>query len=101
MEIFVPFPIELFKNTPSVVTYTVEVTFAGGGISPFVKFFITPYLLIFAANVEFVRTKPCPSASSIIGWLFSSRASDSVISGFEKSTPVSIIAIVTPLPVTL
>ena len=55
---------------------------------------------MFAANVAFVRTNPCPSASSIMGLLSSSRASDSMMSGFEKSTPVSTTATVTPLPVT-
>ena len=89
----------MFKNTPSFDSYTLEVTFSGS-VKVFVKLYTLPYFR-FAANVEFVRTKPCPSASSIIGLLSSSRASDSMISGFEKSTPVSTTATVTPLPVTL
>ena len=88
----------VFKNTPSFDSYTLDVAFAGS-VMPFVKLYTLPYFM-FAANVEFVRTKPCPSASSIMGLLSLSRATDSMMSGFEKSTPVSTTATVTPFPVT-
>ena len=88
----------MFKNTPSSDSYTLEVAF-NCSKEVFVKLYILPCFM-FAANVEFVRTNPCPSVSSIMGLLSSSRASDSMMSGFEKSTPVSTTATVTPLPVT-
>jgi len=65
----------------------------------FVAFSICPRSFIFAMKVAFVRTRPCPSGSSIIGRLFWSRATEWRTSGFEKSTPVSTMAIVTPAPV--
>ena len=94
----VPFFPNVFKNTPSLDSYTLEVEF-NCRMEVFVKLYTLPCFM-FAANVEFVRTNHCPSASSFMGLLSSSRASDSMISGFEKSTPVSTTATVTPLPVT-
>ena len=58
-------------------------------------------MLIFTTNVEFVKIIPCPSGSSINGRFNESRASECWMSGLEKSTPVSTIAITISVPVAL
>ena len=54
-----------------------------------------------AVNVALVRIIPWPSASSMIGMFSLSLAIACCMSLFEKSTPVSTIAIATLFPVTL
>ena len=52
-----------------------------------------------ALKVLLVSIIPCPSGSSIKGWLFASRATACTMSGLEKSVPVSTTATTIPLPV--